>query len=193
MKIDKELEIDYIRIIQKRYSDRTLSEESIIKKRNHLIKSQFDWKPKIKEKLILLNEKLREEEKRVFAQYRWIEKQCQELVESKTIDDYEIDIKVSYWNDKHYKKYDPRVGGCPFFISTDGFMIHQLDEVEYDSSPNNLHHENASLPEISHCYTFHSLYDHCHELTWFDIYHIDEFWMEIKIDYQFFSKVKNKI
>ena len=97
MKIDKELELDYIRIIQKTSSERTISEGSIINKRNHLIESQFEWKPKIKEKLILLNEKLREEEKRVFGQYRLIEKQSKELVKNKTIDDYEFDIKVSFW------------------------------------------------------------------------------------------------
>lgn len=186
MKIDKKLELDYIRIIQKTSSERTIFEESIINKRNHHIESQFVWTPKVKEKLILLNEKLREEEKRVFGQYRLIEKQSKELVKNKTIDDYEIDIKVSYWKNKYYKKYYPSIEGNPFFfISIDDFMGHQLDEAEYDPSPNNEHHENARLPEISHCYTFHSLYDHCHELTWFDIYNIDEFWMEIKVHYQF--------
>ncbi len=196
MKIDKELELDYIRIIQKTSSERTISEGSIINKRNHLIESQFEWKPKIKEKLILLNEKLREEEKRVFGQYRLIEKQSKELVKNKTIDDYEIDIKVSYWKNKYYKKYYPSIEGNPFFfISIDDFMGHQLDEAEYDPSPNNEHHENARLPEISHCYTFHSLYDHCHELTWFDIYNIDEFWMEIKVHYQFLNDLnpQNKL
>lgn len=64
-------------------------------------------------------------------------------------------------------------------------MIHQLERAEYDSSPQNEHHEKTPLPEISHCHSFHSLYDHCHELTWFDIYNIDEFWMEIKVHYQF--------
>ncbi|WP_264564419.1 DnaA ATPase domain-containing protein [Flavobacterium sp. N3904] len=196
MKIDNELELDYIRIIQKTFSERTISEESRIKKRNHLIESQFEWKPKIKEKLILLNEKLREEEKRVFGQYRLIEKQSKEMVKNKTIDDYEIDIKVSYWKNKYYKKYYPSIEGNPFFfISIDDFMSHQLDEAEYDPSPNNEHHENARLPEISHCYTFHSLYDHCHELTWFDIYNIDEFWMEIKVHYQFLNDLnpQNKL
>ena len=152
MKIDKELEQDYIRILQKTCSERTVIEESRIRKRNGLIESQFVWKPKVKEKLILLNEKLSEEEKRVFVQYRLIQKQCQELVKNKTIDDFEIYIKVSYWNNKHYKKYVPSMDGDSFFsISVDGFMSQQLDEIEYDSSSHNLHRENARLPEISHC------------------------------------------
>jgi hypothetical protein len=62
--------------------------------------------------------------------------------------------------------------------------------MEYDASPHNDHHIKAPFPEINHCYSFHSLYDHCHELTWFDIYNIDEVWMEIKVDYQFFTKIK---
>lgn len=103
MKIDKELEIEYIRIIQKKHSERTLSEGNIIKKRNHLIESQFVWKPKVIEKLILLNEKLREEEKQVFTQYLLVEKQCQKLVKNKKINDYTIDLELSYWNNKHYK------------------------------------------------------------------------------------------
>ena len=37
---------------------------------------------------------------------------------------------------------------------------------------------------------FHHLYGHCHDLTWFDISNIDEVWIEIKVDYQFFKKIK---
>jgi hypothetical protein len=39
---------------------------------------------------------------------------------------------------------------------------------------------------------FHHLYDHCHELTLFDIYNIEEVWVEIKVNYQFFSEIDLK-
>ena len=192
MKIDKQLEKDYIKIIQKSNRDITRYEDSIINKRNHLIKIQFKWEPKVIENLRLLNKKLSEEEKRVSTQYRLIEKQCHNLVKNKTIDDYTIDVELNYWNNKHYKKYDPSIEGNPFFVTTDSFMIHQFGKAEYDSSPKNEHHEKAPLPKISHCYSFHSLYDHCHELTWFDILNIDEFWMEIKVQYQFLHNLNSQ-
>jgi hypothetical protein len=51
MKIDKELEIDFIRAIQKRSSDRTDREEGRIRKRNHHIESQFELTAEVYTKL----------------------------------------------------------------------------------------------------------------------------------------------
>jgi hypothetical protein len=192
MKIDRELEIDFIRVSQKEISEITRFDEGKIKKRNHFIESQFEWTQEIREKLTLVNEKLILEEKRVFLAHRQLEKVCKLMVKNKTIDDFNIDIELSFYNKKHYKKYEPSIYGNPFFKSTDDFMLFQKHEAEYNAEPHNEHRINAPLPEINHCYSFHSLYDHSH-LTWFDIYNIDEVWMEIKIDYQFFSKVKNKV
>ena len=193
MKIDKELEMDFIRFIQKRSFERTSIEESGIRKRNHFIESQFVWTQEVYDKLTLLNEKLKQEEKRVFLAYQQIEKNCKLMVKNKVIDDFNINIECSFCNKNYYKKYEPSVYGNSFFKSTDSFMLFQNKEAEYNTESHNEHRINSPLPEIDHCYSFHSLYNHCYELTWFDIYNIDEVWMEIKIDYQFFSKVKNKI
>ena len=111
------------------------------------------------------------------------------MVKNKGIDDFSIEVELMFWNNNHYKNYDFSMIGNPFFRSDDNFIIHQM-AMEYDASPHNDHHIKAPFPEINHCYSFHSLYDHCHELTWFDIYNIDEVWMEIKVDYQFFTKIK---
>jgi hypothetical protein len=189
MKIDKILETDYIKAIQKRNFERTPSETGIIHKRNQNIVSQFEMTSKVCEKIGLLNEKLQQEERRVFNQYRLIEKNCSLMVKNKGIDDFIIEVELMFWNNNHYKKYDFSRIGNPFFISNDNFIIHQMER-EYDASPHNDHHIKAPFPEINHCYSFHSLYDHCPELTWFDIYNIDEVWMEIKVDYQFFTKIK---
>lgn len=190
MKIDKELEIDFIRAIQKMPSERTFREEGRINKRYHYIENQFEFTPKVNEKIMLLNEKLRQEEKRVFYHYRLIEKQCNLMVANKEIDDFNIEVVLSFWNNKHYRKFESSVDGNSFFKTTDDFMTMQRDEVEYNPEPHNDHHDKAPFPEINHCYSFHNLYDHCRELTWFDIYNIDEVWMGIKADYQFFSKIK---
>jgi hypothetical protein len=47
MKIDKELEIKFIKAIQKRASDRTNGDEGSIRKRNHHIDSQFEFTPQV--------------------------------------------------------------------------------------------------------------------------------------------------
>jgi hypothetical protein len=184
--------MDYIRFIQKRSLERTSLEESRIRKRNHFIESQFVWTQEVYDKLTLVNEKLKHEEKRVFLAYRQIEKNCKLMIKNKVIDDFNIDIECSFFNKNYYKKYEPFIDGNPFFKTTDSFMLFQNKEAEYNTESYYEQHINSLLPGIDHCYSFHSLYDHCHELTWFDIYNIDEVWMEIKIDYQFFSKVKNK-
>lgn len=195
MKIDKELEIKFIRAIQKGASERTKSDEGSIRKRNRHIDSQFEFTPEVCEKIILLNEKLREEEKKVFCQYRKIEEKCKLMVKNKEIHDFNIDLVLEFWNNKHYKKFDPEVDGNPFFQSTDGFnfMVNQMFEVDYNPEPKNEQYRKSPFKEfneISHCYSFYSLYNYRHELTWFDIYNIDQFWMDIKVDYQFFRKVK---
>lgn len=194
MKINKELEIKFIKAIQKPAYDRTRGDEISINKRNALINSQFEFTPAVCEKIIALNERLREEEKRVFYQYRKIEEQCKMMVKNKEIDDFNISVELSLWNNKHYKKFDPEAYGNSFFCDTlFSFIDHQREEVEYNPKPHNEYYTNPpfkEFDEINHCYSFHSLYDHYDELTWFDIYNIDEFWMEIKVDYQFFKKIK---
>jgi hypothetical protein len=196
MKIDKELEIGFIRAIQKKSNKRNESEKIAIYDRNDSIDNQFKWSTELDEKLVLLNDKLREEEKKVFKQYRKIEKQCELMVANKEINDFNIQVESECWNNKHYKKYDPKVYGNPFYINTsDDFMGCRLLEEEYNDSCSNTVGGMCFIPRDSllakrnHCYSFHHLYDHS-DLTWFDIYNIDEVWMEIKVDYQFFSKIK---
>lgn len=196
MKIDKELERGFIRAIQKTSNERNESEKKAICDRNEHINSQFKWSTELDEKLVLLNDKLREQEKKVFNQYRKIEKQCELIVTNKEIKDFNIKFESEYWNNKHYKKYDPKVYGNPFYINTwDDFVGFRQLEEEYNDSCSNTVGGMCFIPQDSliiktnHCYSFHHLYDHS-DLTWFDIYNIDEVWVEIKVDYQFFSKIK---
>lgn len=187
MKIDKELEMDFIRFIQKKSFDRTSFEENRINKRNHLIESQFVWTQEVNNKLTVLNEKLREEEKRIFSVHKQLEKQCKLMVKNKTIDYFNIDIELSLWNKNHYKKYEPSVYGNPFFECKFIDFMNWQKEKEYDSSPINRY------DEVEYCRTFYCLVFHTHDLTWFDLYNTDEVWMEIKVDYQFTFKVISKL
>jgi hypothetical protein len=196
MKINKVQEKAFIRAIQKRTNKRTESEQKAIDNRNESINAQFKWSTERDKKLVLLNDKLREEEKKVFIQYKKIEKQCKLMFDNKEIQDFNIDIESSYWNNKHYKKYDPEIYGNPFYINTwDSFMGSRQMDDEYDNSCSNTVSQMRFIPQDSliaktnHCYSFHHLYDHT-DLTWFDIYNIDEVWMEIKVDYQYFRKIK---
>lgn len=118
------------------------------------------------------------------------------MVANKEIKDFNIEVESDYWNNKHYKKYDPKVYGNPFYTNTwDGFVGFRQLEEEYNESCSNTVGGMSFIPQDSliaktnHCYSFHHLYDHS-DLAWLDIYNIDEVWMGIKVDYQFFSKIK---
>lgn len=86
--------------------------------RNEYIDSQFKWSTKLDKKLVLINNKLRREEKKVFNPYRKIAKQCELMVDNKEIKDFNIQLESEYWNNKHYKKYDPEIYGNPPYKNT---------------------------------------------------------------------------
>ena len=196
MKIEKELERNFTRAVQKHSNERTESEQKAIDNRNEFINGQLKWSTELDKKLVLLNDKLREQGKKVFNQYRKIEKQCESMVDNKEIENFNIQLESEYWNSKQYIKYNPEVYGNPFYKNTwDSFIRSRQFEEEYDNSCSSTVSEIPFIPQVSliakanHCYSFHHLYDHT-DLTWFDIYNIDKIWMEIKVDYQFFRKIK---
>lgn len=199
MKIDKELEIEFIRAIQKIPNKITKKEENAINSRNAFIDKHFEWTQEVENKIMLINERLREEEIRIFTQYRQLEKECQIMVDNGDIEDFELEIEWSCWNENHYINYDESIDGNPFYTnnSVGNFMTYQRNEEYVPNCHNtissmdiNLIPRNSPIITEPHCYMFHHLYDHCHDLTWFDIYNIDEVWIEIKVDYQFFRKIK---
>ena len=132
MKIDKELEMAFIRAIQKKRHDRTKMEETYIRKRNSYIDSQFELTPSVSEKIILLNEKLRAEEIRIFDQYRLIEKNCNLMLKNKITDGFNMHFELSLFNNKHYKKYEPSLYGNSFFEHVEDFVILQCVEFKYN-------------------------------------------------------------
>lgn len=197
MKISKDLERGFIRAIQKEVHNRTKNEERAIDNRNSFIRSQFEWSREMEDKLLLLNKRLREEEMRVFEQYRQLEKHCQSMVNNREIKDFELEVEWSCWNENHYIKFDDSIEGNPFYSMNcvGDFMMHHTEEEYITHCFNTLREFSGFIPRNSpiitepHCYMFHHLYDHCRELTWFDICNIDKVWIEIKVTYQFFSKI----
>jgi hypothetical protein len=64
MIIDKELEIEFIRAIQKLPNKLTKEEKDAIDKRYSFIHKHFVWNQEVENKMMLLNKHLREEEMR---------------------------------------------------------------------------------------------------------------------------------
>lgn len=198
MIVDKDLEADFIKAIQTIPNKLTVKEKKAINKRTAFIRKHFVWSQEVDNKIMLLNKRLREEEVRVFKEYRIVEKKCQMILENSEIDDFKLEIEWSCWNYNHYIKYDESIDGNPFYTNNcvGNFMTHQLIE-EYVFNCHNtisgmftdLIPLNSAIITEPHCYMFHHLYDHCPELTWFDIYNIEEVWIEIKVDFQFFAKI----
>lgn len=188
MKLNSKREIRFIKIIQKKSRDITIEEQTNLVERNKYVNVVFEFTPAVCEKLLLLNQKLLDEEKRIFGLYKNIQKQCKELVSSKSIDDYEIEIVLECWNDNYYKKFDPSIDGNPFFETECNFMGFQ-EATTYTDLDFNDTILKTTIPKMNHCYSFHHLYDHSY-LTWFDLCNIDSVWVELMVTYQYFSTIE---
>ena len=187
MKLPQKLETNFIKTLQKR-EIKTDEEWSLMIERDNLIDQQFVFSEEVLQKLICLNEKLLQEEKRIFPIYKEIKNRCEALVSDNLIDDFEIELVVECWNDTYYKKYDESLDGNPFLEEECTYMDFQKGET-YVEKDFNYYKDRSYLPEIWHCRTFFELCYHT-DLTWFDLCNIDEIWMEIKVRYQFFSDIK---
>lgn len=188
MNLNSKREISFIKIIQKKNQKITIDEQAALLERNKYVNVLFEFTPEVCQKLLLLNKKLLQEEKRIFDLYKNIQKQCKELVSGKFIDDYEITISVKCWNDNYYKKFDPSIDGHPFFETGCNFMGFQ-ETATYTELDFNDTILKATMPKMNHCYSFHHLYEHTY-LTWFDLSNIDSFWIELIVNYQHFTTIK---
>jgi hypothetical protein len=190
MEINHKLEKEFIRILQIKSYERAGWENRLIRKRNEFVQNQFKLNDEAYKKIERLNEMLLNEEKRIFIQYRAIEANAKLLVEKVLIDDYNIEIRMSCWNENYIRLIDPELDGDPFFETWNSFMSFQEKE-SYEPSDFTERSltGDTQITKFDHCYSFHDLYYHHNDLTWFDICNIEEIWMDIKVDYQFFSKV----
>ncbi len=188
MKLNSKREIRFSKIIQKNSREITIEEQMDLSERNKYVKVVFEFTPAVCEKLLLLNQKLLEQEKRIFGLYKNIQNQCTELVSSKFIDDYEIEIIIECLNDNYYKKFDPSIDGNTFFETECNFMEFQ-ETATYTELDFNHPILKATMPKMNHCYSFHHLNDNT-GLTWFDLCNIDSVWVEVIVTYQHFTTIK---
>ncbi len=188
MILNRNLEINFIKNIQKKHSQLTMQEQMKLLERNNKVNSKFELNVINCNRLLLLNKKLFDEEKRMFSLYRNIKTQCKELVKNQLIDDFEIEITLECWNKNYYEKFDPDLEGNPFFEISCNFMDFQ-DDMMYKKLDFYEFEANLPIQKTEHCCTFHHLYDHT-ILTFFDLCNIDEIWMELKVIYQNYTNIK---
>ena len=188
MILNRNLEINFIKNIQKKHSQLTMQEQMKLLERNNKVNSKFELNVINCNRLLLLNKKLFDEEKRMFSLYKNIETQCKELVKNQLIYDFEIEITLECWNKNYYENFDSDLEGNPFYEISCNFMNFQND-IMYKKLDFYEFEANLPIQKVEHCYTFHHLYDHT-VLTFFDLCNIDEIWMELKVIYQNYTNIK---
>lgn len=191
MKIDKTLELKFVKVIQKQKSQWTNEDLNVVFERNSLVNKHFEINTEVSNQLQKLNSKLRLEEKRIFPFYRNLKLENEKLVREKIIDDFNLEVIISSFSDNHYKDLDSQLKGNSIIQTNCNFMLHQ-DENEYLEEDWKEFALNEPLLNFNHCYSFHHLYDHT-DLTWYDLSFIEDIWLEIKVDYQFFLQKFNLI
>jgi hypothetical protein len=189
MKIDKSLELKFLKAIRKSFSKRSHKNNKIVDERNDFVDDHFILNEDAIAKLKKLNEKLRLEEERIFPFYKKLVDDNAKLVQIKIIDDFNFKVVISTFCDKHYKDLNPELEGNPIIETNCDFMHHQGGEIYFEDD-----WKDAGVPEglrnFKHCYSFHHLYDHTN-LTWYDLTKIEDIWFDIKIEYQFFIEIGN--
>jgi hypothetical protein len=188
MILNRNLEINFIKNIQKKHSPLTIEEQMKLLERNNKVNSKFELNVINSNRLLFLNKKLFDEEKRMFSLYKNIEAQCKELVKNQLIDDFELEITLECWNKNYYKNFDSDLEGNPFYEISCDFMNFQ-DDIIYKKLDFYEFKANLPIQKTEHCYTFHHLYDHT-ILTFFDLCNIDEIWMELKVIQQNYTNIK---
>jgi len=141
---------------------------------------------KIKE----LNDKIRQEELKLRQQYFILEKQLNELVQQQFMDDFNIDFQISVfsYDDAFNQKHKVETGDS-FYESSVLSPYYFEDEEMFFENWNETHSKIETLAQMYFCYTMHDITSHSH-LSWEDILAIDDVWLEINVDYQFWTKKK---
>lgn len=185
MNMNKDLEIKFLQAIKKDNNLRTEEDKKAIDERNDFVYKHYELIKKDIYSIQRLNIKLELEEKRIFPFYQKLVDENDKLVRDNVIDDFNIELIIKCFSDNYLRFLYPEMEGNPI-CETENHFISHLEHNEFDDW------QDASVPELlrdfKHCYSFHHLYDHT-DLTWFDLSLIQDVWLEIKVDYQFFSRI----
>ena len=138
-----------------------------------------------------LNEKLKKEEKRIRAFAESLQISLEKQKEEKVFDDYNFQTKflLFSYNKACNKRHGVEVGDS-FYEDTNYSMFCKGDkEIFYT---NDWDCGMGIIPkEEGMCYTMHCICEHS-DLEWQDILDIEDVWIELKVDYQFFVEMPKK-
>lgn len=140
---------------------------------------------KIKE----LNDKIRQEELRLRTQYFALVKQLNKLVSQNLMDDFNVDFEVSVfsYDDAFNQKHKVETGD-PFYTSALlSSSYFEDDDMFFENWNESRCFGTDTLAHLYFCWTMHDIVFHSH-LNLEDILAIEDVWIEIKVDYLFWTK-----
>ncbi len=132
-----------------------------------------------------LSDKLHTEEVKARNFYINLEPQLKEMVASGSIDDYNIveELHVFSYNKAVCQKYSVEVGDP---IYSEWVVLNRDDQDFFQNWNENTGDKNNPLARFHFGYVMHCILFHSH-LSLEDILEIDDVWIEIKVDYQFWT------
>jgi hypothetical protein len=135
--------------------------------------------------------KVQEERIRHFAE--GLKLTLKKQLEEKQIDDFNFDTLFCVFSSNaacnlrhHVEEGDPIWEDKAYTMYRDF-----TEESFYEDNWNELHATHP-LGHLNFCYTMHCLVFHS-KLSWQDIVDIDDVWIELKVDYQFFVENKKEL
>ena len=162
-------------------------ETDLILKRQRHLNQKFIFFEEHVLKLRKLNNKLAFLEDRAKTHHFNLIENQEKLVKDMVIDDYEVQCKISLWNENYYTSIHPDFEGNPFYADSSLFFLPENDPLIPDGNWNTFSCEHGHLLKNEHfCHTFHHVYDHLY-LAWEDILRIDDVWIGVVVNNQFFS------
>ncbi len=142
------------------------------------------------EKIRELNNKIRQEELRLRKQYFELKKHSENILGQNLMDDFNMsDFRVSVfsYDDVFNQKHKVETGD-PFYESdllSSGYL--ENEDMFFQNWNETQYFGTDTLAQMYFCWTMHDILFHSH-LDWEDILAIDDVWIEIKVDYQFWTK-----
>lgn len=131
--------------------------------------------------------KIRAEELRAKNLCIKLNKQLKEMVENREISDFEFDFSFCVWSsDDEFNKKHHTETGDPYYEQKYA-ILHWDDDEFFNTNWNQDEWEDKSpLKDFHFCYSAHCLFFHT-DLSIEDIMAMEEFWFEVKVDFQFFT------
>ncbi|RBQ32049.1 hypothetical protein CRU92_04575 [Arcobacter sp. FW59] len=150
---------------------------------------------KMLSELQLVNKRLKKLQDTLLSEAMKIDKELSKRVEDKNdiLDDYEIEIKISFIlkdSDPKYKENDDNI-----ITKIKEYMTNISDD-KYKKTSSYIWSENHNeffgrehhqMKDEYHCWWYHCLYDH-NNLSFKDILRIGRIWSDIKVYYQYFDE-----